>query len=322
MYTRKLILLFVLSIFSLTTFSQNIAQANKLYQQKNYDEAFAIYKTVKSGSPQYAESRYFMGQVSFNKQDYSKAEEYLKQAIESNGNVAKYHVAMKNVYLRLISNASMLKQATLASRLRSHMEEAVRLNPNDMNTSIMLVGFYKQAPSIMGGSNDKANTLATQMTKLSKADGHLAYALIFQMDKDFDKAEKNYKSSISIAPDSVKYYYSLAQFYQSQSMNDKALETFEMAMVKFPDNRNLLLQTGRLYALSEQKDVSKGIGYLNSFINTSEDKTERSLGDAYYYLGLIEKNKNNKQLATNNFNKALNINPDHRWAKEALKELD
>ncbi len=306
---------------SLVSFSQNFAQANKLYNEKKYDEAFAIYSTVKSGSPQYADSRYLMGQISFHKQDYSKAEEYLKQAIAANGNVAKYHVAMSNVIMRTISNASMIRQASLASKLRTHLEEAVRLNPNDTNSSLILIGFYMQAPGFMGGSSAKANTLAEAIMKRNKAEGHLAHALILQMDKDFAKSEEYYKKSISLAPDSARYYYSLAQFYQGQSKPLKALETYELAMAKFPENRNLLLQAGRVLATAENVDRVKAIDYLNRYINTSNDKSDRSIADAYYFLGLIEKNRNNKQLALTHLNNALKVNPNHRWAKEVIKEI-
>ena len=321
MIIRKWVVVLVCTLMGLTSFSQNIAQANKLYNEKKYDEAFAIYSTVKGGSPQYADSRYHMGQILFYKQDYSKAEEYLKQAIAANSNVAQYHVAMTNVIMRMISNASMIKQASLASKLRSHLEEAVRLNPNDMNSSLILIGFYKQAPGIMGGSSDKATLLAEAIMKRNKAEGHMAQALIFQMDKDFTKSEENYKKSIALAPDSVRYYYSLAQFYQGQSKPLKALETYELALTKFPENRNLLLQAGRVLATAEDADRSKAINYLNRYISTSNDKTERSLADAYYFLGLIEKNRNNKQLAVSHLNNALKVNPDHRWAKEAIKEI-
>ncbi len=318
---RSLLLLIIGIVFCNVAFTQNMTQAKELYQQKQYDKAFDIFKSAKRGSANYADSRYYMGLISYIKQDYSKAEDYLKQAIESNGNVAKYHVAIKNVYLRLISSAGMLKQASLASKLRQHMEEAVRLNPNDMSTSIMLVGFYKQAPSIMGGSSDNAIALANKIAGINKADGHLANALISHIDKDYDKAEKHYKSTVSVCPDSVKYYYSLAQFYQSQKKPEVAVSVLEQAISRFPENNNLMLQVGRVFATAEQIDFSKGIDYLERYIKSVNDKSDITLGDAYYYLGLIEKNRNNKHLAIPHFNNALRINPNHRWAKEVLDEI-
>jgi len=74
-------------------------------------------------------------------------------------------------------------------------------------------------------------------------------------------------------------------------------------------------------ATPEQSDASKGVDYLNSYINSIDDKTNSSLSDAYYYLGLIEKNRNNKQLALSHFNQAIKITPNHRWAKGVIDEL-
>lgn len=312
------VLLFVVQI----SFSQNFNQAVKLYDDKSYDQAFTIFSSITKGNQRYAESRYYMGQISLQRLDFSKAEEYLKQAISTNGEVAKYHVAMTRVILQQISRASMLRQATLAGRLRTHLEEAVRLNPNDMNSSIMLVGFYMQAPSLMGGDSSKAKTLANNMRKISRADGFLAHALIAQMEKNPTEAESNYKKAITASPDSTKFHFSLAQFYQSQQDFSKALDVFDKAIAKFPNERNVLLQAGRVAALAGNDFSEKGKKYLNDYISNTSDKKDRTIADAYYFLGLIDKNDGNNQQAKSNFTAALAINPDHSRSQKALKELN
>jgi tetratricopeptide (TPR) repeat protein len=303
-------------------YSQNFSQATMLYQQKKYDEAFTIFKTVKKGNPNFAESNYFMGLISMRNNNLSVAEDYLEQAISASGEVAKYHVAMVNVYGQIISKANKLRQATLAPTLRFHMEEAIRLNPNDMNTPLMLVGYYMQAPSFMGGGEDKAIALANSIAKVSKPDGHRIFGIIAHIQKKYPEAEQNYQKALNLSPDSVKYYYSLAQIYQTQSKFDQMVEVYDKAITKFPTNKNLLLNAGRAIANSSEKHWGKGNQYLNTYIKEKDDKSDKSLGDAYYYLGVIAKNKNDNQLAKNHFNSALKINPDHNLAQQALKNLN
>lgn len=317
------IALILLTVFTTTsTFSQNFSQAVKLFNEKSYDEAFTIFNSIPRGNQRYAESRYYMGQISLQRQDLSKAEEYLKQAISTNGEVAKYHVAMTRVILQQISRSSMLRQATLAGRLRTHLEEAVRLNPNDMNSSIMLVGFYMQAPGLMGGDSSKAKTLASQMQKINRADGFLALGLIAQMEKNTSEAESNYKKAITASPDSSKSHVSLAQFYQSQQEYAKAINVMENAITKLPAERSLLLQAGRFAALGGKDFSEKGKKHLNSYIANTPDKKDRTLADAYYFLGLIENNEGNSTQAKRHFKSALSLNPDHTRSKNALKEFN
>ncbi|MDY0201376.1 MAG: tetratricopeptide repeat protein [Tenuifilaceae bacterium] len=312
----------VLGLFiSTISLSQNLSQAISLFKNLEYDEATKIFYKVTENQSQYAESRYYLGQIEMGKQNYGKAQEYLQQAISSNKEVAKYHSTLVTVYLQQMAGASMLKQMSLASKLKTHMEEAVRLNPNDMNSSLMLVGFYKQAPSIMGGGVSKADELAKSIFNRSKAEGYLAQAIIAQMDKDVDKAIQCYKKSIEASPDSLRYKYSLAQFYLSQSQTQKALAVVEQALQSHPSSRELLLQIGRFYAISDVKDNDKGVKVLKSFIDSSKSKPDFALADAYYYLGLIEKKKENTQQANAHFKYALSVNPYHKGSKKELDKL-
>ncbi len=317
----RIIYLFLLLISNNFILAQSIAHAKKLYDSKDYEKAFSAFNAISKSNHDYAESRYYMGLISMQKEDYEKADEYIKQAITSNPNVAKYHVAMVNLYGQMISKASMLKQASLASKLKTHMETAVKLNPKDMNTSLMLIAFYVRAPRIMGGDKEKAKKVADDMMKINRADGYRALGLIAHSEENYADAESNYKKALNISPDSVKFYYSLASVYQSQSKYDEAMEVYGKAIERFPTNRNLLLNAGRMASISGEKHGELGIKYLYSYLGENPDMTDKNIGEAFFYLGMIEKNRGNKSLARKHFNSALKVNPDHTRSQQALKDM-
>lgn len=320
---KKFHIFFVFSFFvCLASYAQDFSLAKKQFGLKEFDKAFSGFEKIAKDQPNYADSRYYMGLISFQKQELGKAEDFLKQAISKDENVAAYHLAIIRVYFQLINEGNMLKKASLASKLKKHMEAAVRLDPNNMNSAMMLIGFYKQAPGFMGGDSDKASALAGEVMKKSRADGHLAYALIAHIDKDSIKAETNYKKASEIQPDSVKYQYSLAQFYFSQKRIDKMLELFEHMFKRFPDNSYLMFQAGRLLAYSDVKFSERGIAYLTQFIQKADKEDTKNIADAYYFLGVIEKNKNNLSSAKGYIQKSLAIRKDHAGAKKMLQELE
>ncbi len=318
---RLVVLLAALFTYASICFAQNFNHALTLYSQKDYDEAYKVFNAFAKDNKHYAESRYHMGLISMHKQDFIKAEEYLKQALSVNTEVAKYHVAMVNALGNIITKANKFSQATMAPTLRKHMEEAIRLNPMDMNTPLMLIGYYMQAPGFMGGGSDKAIALANSIMKRSKADGYRAIGLIAHAEEKYSDAESNYKKALNISPDSVKYHYSLASVYQSQSKFDEAMDVYEKAIERFPTNRNLLLVAGRMASFSGEKHSENGVKYLNSYIGENPDMADKNIGEAYYYLGMIEKNRGNKTLARKHFNSALKVNPDHTRSQQALKEM-
>jgi tetratricopeptide (TPR) repeat protein len=301
--------------------AQNVNKAIEFYNGKKYDEAYTILNSVAKNHSQYAESSYYLALISLQKQDLSKAEEYLKRAIAANGEVAKYHVSMVMVYGQMISTANMIRQATLATRLKSHMETAVRLNPKDMNTSFMLIGFYTRAPKFMGGDIEKAKVLANDMLKTNRGEGNRALGFIAQTEEKYPEAETYYKRALAISPDSVKHHYSFVSLYQAQSKFDEAMDIYEKAIERFPDNHNLLFYAGRMASNANVKYSNQGIKYLTDYISKTPDISNRNLTEVYYLMGLIEVKKNNKTEARKHFNAALKIDPNHTKAQQALKEI-
>jgi tetratricopeptide (TPR) repeat protein len=75
-------------------------------------------------------------------------------------------------------------------------------------------------------------------------------------------------------------------------------------------------------AMAGSGQSEKASKYLNEYISGNTERNDRNVANAWYYLGITEKNKNNQTAAKGHFNNALRINPDHKEAQQALKELN
>lgn len=321
MIKRIEVLILVLGLQITLTHAQDLNAGIRLYESGKYDEAFTRFGTVKKETPQFAESRYYMGLIAIQRKDMSKAEEYTKQAISTDDNVAKYHVSMVNIYGQQAIGASMLKQASFAPKIKTHMEAAARLDPKDINSRIMLLQYYTRAPKMMGGDIGKARETADEIGRLQRAEGFRAHAMVDQAEEKYQDAATNYQKALNLAPDSLKHYTALASFYHGRSDSEQALAVYERAMTRFPANNNLLLQAGRVAATSGSKYHERGIGYINRYIAETPNKSDRNLANAYYYLGQIEQDKKNVSAARTHYNSALKVNPEHRQAQQALSDL-
>lgn len=51
-------------------------------------------------------------------------------------------------------------------------------------------------------------------------------------------------------------------------------------------------------------------------------QNDPKLAEAYYHMGAIWQNAKNTELAKKNYNKVLEINPNHNWAKKKLQSMD
>jgi tetratricopeptide (TPR) repeat protein len=307
-------------LFCISGFSQDLNLGKKLLAERKYEEAASEFAKFKKESPGFADSRYYLGIICTRKKEFEKAEAYLNQAIELNGNQADYHVALGSLLGEIAVDANLIRQGMLAPKIKNEFEIAARLDPKNIEARWMLISFYTRAPKFMGGDVEKAKATADEIIKLNSAEGNMAWGVIWQSEKKNELAEKKYQAAVTQAPDSIRYYYALARFYETIPNIDKAVETYQSTVKKFPGNRQAYLQIGRITANSGKR-MEEGEKSLNEFIRLTTDKNDRSLANAYYYLGLIEKKKGNNANAKKHIELALKLYPEHKPSKKLLKEL-
>jgi len=83
---------------------------------------------------------------------------------------------------------------------------------------------------------------------------------------------------------------------------------------KKPESSHSHLEAGKFYFLNDRFD--EAIKELSLAIREDSRNAE-----AYYNLGLVYKMKNMPVEAKDSFNKALEINPDHKSSEEHLAKL-
>jgi cytochrome c-type biogenesis protein CcmH/NrfG len=307
-------------LFAISAFAQDLNLGKKLLVERKLEEASAEFAKFRKETPGYADSRYYLGIICTRKNEFEKAETYLRQAIALNDNNADYHVAMGSLLGQEAMDANLIKQGLLAPKIKNEFETAARLDPKNIEARWMLINYYIRAPKIMGGDVEKGKAVADEIMKLNPAEGNSAWGTIWRSEKRNDLAEKNYQTAIILAIDSIKYYYALARFYEAIPNTGKALETYHKTAEKFPGNRQAYLQIGRVTANSGSR-MDEGEKSLNKFIGLTENKKDRSLANAYYYLGLIEKKRGNLANAKKYIETALKLNPEHNPSIKLQKEL-
>jgi tetratricopeptide (TPR) repeat protein len=321
MIIKSAVLPVILSfLFCISGFSQDMNLGKKLLAERKYEEASAEFNKFKKDSPGFADSRYYLGIICTRKKEFDKAEAYLNQAIELNGNQADYHVALGSLLGEIAVDANLIKQGILAPKIKNEFEIAAQLDPKNIEARWMLISFYTRAPKFMGGDVEKAKATADEIMKLKPAEGNMAWGVIWQSEKKNELAEKKYRTAVTLAPDSIRYYYALARFYETIPNTDKAVEIYQSTVRKFPGNRQAYLQIGRITA-NAGKMMEEGEKSLNEFIRLTTDKNDRSLANAYYYLGLIEKKRGQTENARKHVELALKLNSEHKPSKKLLKEL-
>jgi tetratricopeptide (TPR) repeat protein len=288
-----------------------------LYEAEKYEKAQEILQPL---AEENAEAAYYLGRCSLNQDDIDEALKWLEKAVELDDSQSKYYLLLGDIYGRKASNAGIFKAPGYAKKVKKNFLKAVELDPDNLQARFALMQYYLQAPGIVGGSTEKAAEQAEEIKKRDKAWGHQAYALVYQDREDYEAAEKEFLEAIEEDPENLEMQYALGYFYQRREKYNDAFAVFENILKSHPDEINALYQIGRTGALSGLKS-DRAVACLQNYLLLEPGERNPSLDWAHYRLGMIFMKSGITDSARVHFQAALELNPDHKEAKKALKKL-
>ncbi len=281
MKTLFLIIIFTFSASQVIT--QDFTSVKKLIQNKNYNEAKKELEKLSSSYSSNAELHYYLGHSLMGLKDYENASEEYEKAIKINWNDADYHFALGQAYGADAQSSSIFTKMRLAPKIKECFLNAVKVNPSHIKGRLGLIGFYRQAPGIMGGGMDKAYEEVKKLISIDELRGRYELARLYVADKNITKADEEFKFLESKIGKNVEYgtfYNEYGYYLLKNSKATEAIQKFKKQIEMFPNDPN-------------------------SF---------DSLGDGYLAAG-------NKKEAKEQFKKALEIDPSFEPSKKKLKEL-
>lgn len=302
------------------TSSQPALTPEQLINARKLDEAKPIVDAMLAKDNNDPQALYLMGRLVYARGSSKDAVDWFEKALKHDEQNAKYHTWLGNALGDEAQRASKLRQPFLARRVKTEFERAVALDPTLIDPREGLVDFYSMAPGFMGGSMEKAREQANEILKLNPIRGHQRLARIAEREKDIAAAEREYKAVIAIAPDSTQGYYSLANFYRTQSRWDEAFASYEQVMKLKPDELAAHL-TWAGTAAQSGKNLDRGEREVKFYLENAKDVPTANLSNAHWRLGQIYEQTARKDLARAEYNEAIKLNPQNQNAKKSLEAL-
>lgn len=216
--------------------------------------------------------------------------------------------------------ASIFSKPGLAIKAREEFERALQIDPNYMPARFGLIEFYLEAPSIVGGGEDKAFAQANEIKKRDAIDGHRAFATIYYRQKKPDLAKKEYADAVKEQPNSPKAHYWLGVSYIGDKNYAQATNEFETSVKLDPGYMPGWFQIGHMAALAGTS-FDRGEESLRKYLAYTPNWDEPALYRAQYWLGMIFEKQGKKADAKASYAKSLSANPNQKDVQEALKRV-
>lgn len=267
-----------------------------------------------------ASAHYWLGRAAFLEERWGESVGHMEAATKADPKTALYFEWYGNALGNEARTASKVRQPFLAKRMKAAWETSLRLDPSSVDTRVSLIQFYVQAPGFMGGSKDKAYAMAEEIRGLNARRGHEELGKLYERDKRWADAERAYLAGAALQSERPFVRFRLGLMYANSGQIDKAFETYEALRTSHPDEIDALYAIGRTAATSGQR-LERGAAALTDFLARPRRDGATSAAQAHFRLGQIRERQGQRDVARQELQEALRLEPRHKEASQALKKL-
>lgn len=267
-----------------------LAEVQSALQSGEAGRALSLLQTAPQSGPGAADARNLECRVRFTLQQWTAAAKACAQAVRLDGQNSDYHMWLGRALGEEAGAASFLSAYSLSKQARQEMETAVRLDPRNAAALSDLGEFYVEAPSIVGGGLDKAESVALELDRIDRARaaelrGRIAYAR-----KDFGGAEQAYKQAIALSPHPARVWATMASFYRHRgefTQMDWAVRNCATAAARDP-HPGVALFNGASVLIEAKQNPEMAAKMLEDYLNGSSKTEEGPAFLAHVWLARLK----------------------------------
>ncbi len=232
-----------------------------LYNRADYAGAIAL---LARQSPD-AQNLELLGQCYYQQGELRRAVETLERAGALAPADSTIQMWLGRAWGGRAETAFPLAAFGYAQKAREAFENAVRLDPTNAQALGDLFDFYVEAPPVVGGGIEKAQSLIPRMEKCDPIGARVAWSRIHEERKQFDKAEADLREAIRLGPTQVNVKLDLARFLSRRGRYDDSEKAFERAAWVAPDSPRILFVRATAY-IDAGRNVEKARDLLREYI--------------------------------------------------------
>ncbi len=270
---------------------------------------------VKS-APEDIDANFKLAQKYASRREWENAQPYFTKVLTLDPNDEKGFKTESMCYLAVIEARVNKNIQPLLSFIESNTDERF------WETAYYnLLRYYSRA-------KDTGKVIDTFEGALKKMPGNtdliIDYARYIAQNKIKDQYERGIelaKKVMETNPKEIDTYIRIGYFYREIENYEKAEEIFLKCLEIWPDNTDPVYQLGKNNLLSG-KNLEKGLSYFREYLKHKPPADQPEWADAHWRMGMIYEKLGDTRQAASEYKKALELNPDHENAKEALTKVD
>jgi tetratricopeptide (TPR) repeat protein len=293
--------------------------AQQEFHSGNYWGAIKTLQSAIAQNSLSAEAHFWLARCYFELRDFDQAVAQAETAVSLDVKNSLYHQWLGRAYG---GKADRDRSFFSARKVKKELEEAVQLNPANIEARQDLADFCAGAPWIVGGSKDEARAQVSAIAALDPIAGHVARA---KYDLDAlnrpDLAESEFRQVLNAKPKDIEPYFEVIAFYQNQNKPSDMQAAINAAAEISPNDPRLSYFRGAALLLSGG-DLGQAEQYLKSYLATSPDRSDwPSHAAAREWLGRVYQAEGKPAEAAEQYRSSLRLQPGRKSAQLRLEKL-
>jgi tetratricopeptide (TPR) repeat protein len=300
--------------------SPDVAQARHLFDLGNYSAAVTILTNAIARNSNDAEAQFWLARANYEQKDFDNAASHAERAVQIDPKNSLYHLWLGRIYGQ---QADRERSFSLARKVKKEFEEAVRLNPSNLDARRDLEEFELQAPWVVGGNKDDARQQAEAIAAADPVKGHLAMA---EYDREAlkknDLVANEYKQVLESKVDRADAYFEIADYYKDVGKGAE-MEPALLAAEKLKPGDPRIGYYRAVQRILTGTQPSAAEPLLKAYIaNTPPRSDWPSHASARNWLGRLYELEGKRQQAAEQYRAALELDPTNKDAHAKLEKLE
>jgi tetratricopeptide (TPR) repeat protein len=299
----------------------SLADAQHDYNAGRYNRAVDALNRAIAQSPNDASLHFLLGESYYQLNEFPRAVASLERATQIAPKDSEYHDWLGKSYGRKAEESIFLSAMTLARKTHHEFEIAVELDPQNFQAQRDLIRYEMNAPSVVGGGDDKAMKHIDALEKIDPIQGLLARGEFFATKKRMPEADAVFARILESNSDRVGVYFEVSDYYRDRTNADKMGEAVERAVRIDPDDRRLKFYNGVLLVM-KGKNPSEAEMLLKSYLATVPDNSDLPPHSAAReWLGKLYESLGRFSEAAEEYRLSLSLDSHNKEVEEDLKRV-
>ena len=300
----------------------SLADAQRDYNAGRYNRAVDALNSAIAKSPNDASLNFLLGESYYQLGEFPRAMASLERAVQLAPKDSEYHNWLGKAYGRKAEGSMFLSAMGWARKTHREFEIAVELDPQNFEAQRDLIRYEMNAPSVVGGGDDKALKHIDGLEKIDPIQGQLARGEFFATKKRMPEADAAFGKILESNSDRVGVYFELTDYYRDRGNADKMGEALDKAERIDPEDRRLKFYRGIFLVMKGKKPVEAEM-MLKSYLATVPDNSDLPPhAAAREWLGKLYESQGRFSEAAEQYRLSLMLDPHNKAVEEELKRVE